>query len=68
MKKKKQDIIAELVGDAYACSPPRADCTVPDSKVSVLAAALDVFSRRSKYRQDAIEIIQGCFPHYFREQ
>lgn len=69
MKKKesKQQLIAELVGDAYRELHSTASCTVPDTKVSVLAAALDVFSRGSKYRQDAIEIIKGCFPKYFTD-
>ena len=65
--KSKADLIAELVGDAYAPMPPRPACTVPDTRVSVLAAALDVFSRGSKYRDDAVEIIKGCFPDYFKK-
>jgi len=66
-KQNKTDLIAELVGDAYRHVPAPPTCTVPDSKVSVLAAALDIFSRNSKYREDAIEIIKGCYPGYFNE-
>ena len=64
---KRKDLIAELVGDAYAYVPATASATVPNQKVSVLAAALDAFSRNSKFRQDAIDIIKGCYPQYFEE-
>lgn len=65
MPKNKGQLIAELVSDAYRELKSTASCTIPDTKVSVLAAALDVFSRGSKYRQDAIEIVKGCYPKYY---
>lgn len=66
--KKKDEILAELVGDAYRTVAVPQTCTTPDAKVSVLAAALDIFSRGSRYRQDALDIIQGCYPQYFKEE
>ena len=68
MSKARANLIAELVGDAYRYVPAPPTCTVPDSKVSVLAAALDVFSRNSKYRTDAVDIIKGWYPNYFRNE
>lgn len=56
--KKDWAILSELCGDAYC---DRAD------KLSVLSAALDFISKGTKYREDAIEIIKGCCPHYFKD-
>lgn len=56
--KKDYEELARIVGDAY---DDRAD------KMSILAAALDFFSIGSRYRQDAMDIINGCYPEYFNE-
>lgn len=62
----KGDFIAELVGDAYRHVHAPATCTIPNQKVSVLAAMVDILSRGTKYREDAIDIINGCYPDYFK--
>lgn len=53
------DLLSEIVGDAYGERV---------NKLSVLAAALDFVTRGTRYIQDAIEIIKGCYPDYFNDQ
>ena len=59
MAKKNMDLLSEIVGDAYGERV---------NKLSVLAAALYFVTRGTRYRQDAIEIIKGCYPDYFKDQ
>ena len=65
---KKRDLMSELVGDAYRYVPAPPTCSIPNSKVSVLAATVDVLSRNTKHRQDALDIIKGCYPDYFKNE
>lgn len=59
MSKKNMDLLSEIVGDAYGERV---------NKLSVLAAALDFVTKGTRYRQDAIEIIKGCYPDYFKDE
>lgn len=67
MNKNKSEDIAQLVGLSATPAPAWEECHVPDSKVKILALALDTISRGSKYRQDVIEIIKGCYPDYYND-
>ena len=58
MAKKNLDILSEIVGDAYC---DRAN------KLSVLSAALDFVTKGTRYREDALDIIRGCYPQYFED-
>lgn len=59
MAKKNMDLLSEIVGDAYGERV---------NKLSVLSAALDFVTKGTRYRQDAIEIIKGCYPDYFKDE
>lgn len=56
-KENKRDAMSRLVGDAFY---ERAN------KMSVLAATVDLLSKGTKHRTDALEIIKGCYPDYFK--
>lgn len=58
MAKKNMDILSEIVGDAYGERV---------NKLSVLCAALDFISKGTRYREDVIDIIKGCYPDYFKD-
>ena len=60
MKKKpsprKSDRIASIVGDSFA---------VHKNERSLMAAMIDELSKGTRWRQDALECIKGCYPQYF---
>lgn len=58
MRRKNLERLSEIVGDAYYDKA---------NKLSVLSAALDFVTRGTIYREDAIDIIKGCYPDYFNE-
>ena len=48
--------IATIVGDSFA---------VHKNERSLMAAMIDELSKGTRWRKDALECIQGCYPAYF---
>lgn len=53
---RKADRIASIVGDSFA---------VHKNEHSLMAAMIDELSKGTRWRKDALECIQGCYPSYF---
>ena len=53
---RKADRIASIVGDSFA---------VHKDERSLMAAMIDELSKGTRWRKDALECIQGCYPRYF---
>lgn len=58
--KKKGDRMAEIVGDAY-------DERCID-KANVIASALWLLAKSTKWEKDAKEIILACSPRFFKNE
>ena len=58
--KKKVDRMAEIVGDAY-------DERYTD-KANVIASALWLLAKSTKWEEDAKEIILACSPRFFKDE
>ncbi len=54
--KTKVERIASIVGDSFA---------VHKNERSLMAAMIDELSKGTRWRQDALECIKGCYPQYF---
>ena len=54
--KRKQQLVAELVGDAYF---------EKSDKVNILCASLWAIARGTQWELDAKDIINGCYPKFF---
>ena len=52
----KSTRIASIVGDSFA---------VHKNERSLMAAMIDELSKGTRWRQDALECIKGCYPQYF---
>ena len=55
-RQRKADRIASIVGDSFA---------VHKDERSLMAAMIDELSKGTRWRKDALECIQGCYPAYF---
>lgn len=55
-RQRKSDRIASIVGDSFA---DRKD------ERALMAAMIDELSKGTRWRQDALECIKGCYPQYF---
>ena len=53
---RKSTRIASIVGDSFA---------VHKNERSLMAAMIDELSKGTRWRQDALECIKGCYPQYF---
>ena len=53
---RKANRIASIVGDSFA---------VHKNERSLMAAMIDELSKGTRWRQDALECIKGCYPQYF---
>ena len=53
---RKSDRIASIVGDSFADHK--------DGR-ALMAAMIDELSKGTRWRKDALECIQGCYPKYF---
>lgn len=58
-KSRKGDRIASIVGDSFA---------IHKDERSLMAAMIDELSKGTKWRQDALECIEGCYPAYFNDK
>lgn len=56
----KSEQISECVGDAY-------DPKMKDN-LNILAHSLYVLSKGTRYKQDVIDIINACYPEYFKTE
>ena len=52
----KSERIASIVGDSFADHK---------DERALMAAMIDELSKGTRWRKDAIECIQGCYPRYF---
>lgn len=55
-RQRKADRIASIVGDSFADHK--------DGR-ALMAAMIDELSKGTRWRKDALECIQGCYPSYF---
>ena len=55
-RQRKADRIASIVGDSFA---------IHKDERSLMAAMIDELSKGTRWRKDALECIQGCYPAYF---
>lgn len=55
-RQRKSERIASIVGDSFA---DRKD------ERALMAAMIDELSKGTRWRKDALECIQGCYPAYF---
>ena len=53
---RKSERIASIVGDSFADHK---------DERSLMAAMIDELSKGTRWRKDALECIQGCYPKYF---
>ena len=56
MSKRKSERIASIVGDSFADHK---------DERALMAAMIDELSKGTRWRKDALECIQGCYPAYF---
>lgn len=54
----KSDKIAECVGDSFYSKA---------IKIDVLSFSLLTFAKGTRFYDDAVEIVKGCNPDYFKE-
>ena len=57
-KERKYQRIASIVRDSFA---------VNKNERSLMAAMIDELSKGTRYREDALECIRGCYPNYFED-
>ncbi len=55
-RSRKSDRIASIVGDSFADHK---------DERALMAAMIDELSKGTRWRKDALECIQGCYPLYF---
>ena len=55
-RQRKADRIASIVGDSFA---------VHKDERALMAAMIEELSKGTRWRKDALECIQGCYPQYF---
>ena len=53
---RKTERIASIVGDSFADHK---------DERALMAAMIDELSKGTRWRKDALECIQGCYPQYF---
>ncbi len=56
LRTRKANRIASIVGDSFADHK---------DERALMAAMIDELSQRTRWRQDALECIKGCYPQYF---
>ncbi|HYD92345.1 MAG TPA: hypothetical protein VEA37_12760 [Flavobacterium sp.] len=56
--KKKYERVAEAVGDAYYEKA---------NKIDVLSYGILAIAKGTRFYQDAIDIVKGCNPEYFKK-
>lgn len=57
--KRKVERIASIVGDSFADHK---------DERALMAAMIDELSKGTRWRKDALECIQGCYPAYFGDK
>ena len=55
-RQRKADRIASIVGDSFA---------VHKDERALMAAMIEELSKGTRWRKDALECVQGCYPQYF---
>ena len=55
-RSRKSERIASIVGDSFADHK---------DERALMAAMIDELSKGTRWRKDALECIQGCYPSYF---
>ena len=55
-RQRKSERIASIVGDSFADHK---------DERALMAAMIDELSKGTRWRKDALECIQGCYPAYF---
>ena len=53
---RKSERVASIVGDSFADHK---------DERALMAAMIDELSKGTRWRKDALECIQGCYPRYF---
>ena len=56
---RKSERIASIVGDSFADHK---------DERALMAAMIDELSKGTRWRKDALECIQGCYPRYFDDK